>query len=52
MPRKEAYQMGMQGALMPGTGEEGGVIASAFLGQLGSFAPHALRGENFMRANS
>jgi superfamily I DNA/RNA helicase len=35
MPRNEAYQMGMQGALMPGTGEESRVIASQFLSQLG-----------------
>jgi superfamily I DNA/RNA helicase len=49
MPRKEAYQMRMQGALLPGTGEEGGVIASEFLGQLGAEAPRPIGGEVFLR---
>jgi DNA helicase II / ATP-dependent DNA helicase PcrA len=49
MPRKEAYQMGMQGALMAGTGEEGGVIASEFLSQLGTSAPKPTSGETFLR---
>jgi superfamily I DNA/RNA helicase len=49
MPRKEAYEIGMEGALMPGTGEEGGVIASAFLSQLGPSAPRSVGGESFLR---
>lgn len=49
MPRKEAYEMGMEGALMPGTGEDGGVIASTFLGQLGPSAPRPVGGEHFLR---
>ncbi len=49
MPRKEAYAIGMQGALMSGTGEEGGVIASDFLTQLGSTAPRSVGGESFLR---
>jgi len=49
MPRKEAYQMGMQGALMPGTGEEGGVIASSFLNSLGPTASSPISGEQFLR---
>lgn len=52
MPRKEAYQMGMQGALMPGTGEDGGVIASEFLDQLGPMAPRPVGGESFLRNQS
>jgi superfamily I DNA/RNA helicase len=49
MPRKEAHEIGMQGALMPGTGEEGGVIASTFLSQLGLSAPRPISGETFLR---
>lgn len=49
MPRKEAHSIGMQGALMPGIGEEGGVIASTFLTQLGSTAPRSVGGESFLR---
>lgn len=52
MPRNEAYQMGMQGALMPGTGEEGGVVASVFLNQLGSAAPQPIAGDRFLRSHS
>jgi hypothetical protein len=50
MPRKEAYQIGMQGALMPGTGEEGGVIASGFLGQLGDISVHTQQGDALLTA--
>jgi superfamily I DNA/RNA helicase len=49
MPRKESYELGMEGALMPGAGDEGGVIASTFLGQLGSSAPRPVSGERFLR---
>jgi len=44
-----SHTMGMQGALMPGVGKEGGVIASEFLGQLGSDAPRSISGESFMQ---
>lgn len=49
MPRKEAYQMGMEGVLMPESGEDSGVIASLFLSQLGSTASRAISGELFLR---
>jgi DNA helicase II / ATP-dependent DNA helicase PcrA len=48
IPRKEAYHMRMQAALVPGTGEEGGVIASQFLNQLGPERPNTVLGAQFL----